>query len=228
MSVVQTPLRLLIADPHELFRKSLINAVSGDRRFEALEAGSWEEALALLLDARLDVLVIGLEICDGQSRPAMIRNLRDRFPEVKLLLLGRGDTDKQILEYLQSGARGYISRHQSLADLLSALEVVARGEMVCSPQVAHVLFGRLSDLGRERRRREKLDFLQLTAREIEVLSLIADGLSNQEIAERLCLSVHTVKNHVHKILETLGVSSRWAAVSHAYSKGWLQEKRRMT
>ena len=225
--MTQTPLRLLIADPHELFRKSLVTVVSGDSRFEVLEAGSWEETLSLLPGMRLDVLVIGLEIGNGQEL-AMIRDLRDRFPNIKLLLLGRDDTDEKILQYLQNGAQGYLFRNQSLSELLSALEIVAHGETVCSPQVAHYLFSRLGDLGRERRRRERLDILELTAREMEILRLMADGLSNQEIARRLYLSVHTVKNHVHKILETLGVSSRWAAVSHAFSKGWLQERRRMS
>jgi DNA-binding NarL/FixJ family response regulator len=66
----------------------------------------------------------------------------------------------------------------------------------------------------------------LTPRELEILQLIADGLSNQEIAGQLYLSVHTVKNHVHKILETIGVHSRWAAVRHAIERGWLKERRR--
>jgi len=224
--VTQAPLRLLIADPHELFRRSLITVIGSDSRFEALEAGSWEELLVLLPEAHPDVLVIGLEACDGQGL-GRIRSMRERFPEVKLLLLGRDDTDEQIREYLQSGAHGYLFRSQSLADLLTALEVVARGETFCSEQVSHCLFSHLANLGRERRRRERLDVLALTAREMEILRLMAEGLSNQEIARKLYLSVHTVKNHVHKILETLGVSSRWAAVSHAFSKGWLQERRRM-
>lgn len=225
--LAQTPLRLLIADPHELFRTSLVTVMSGDNRFEALEAGSWEEALSLLPEVRLDVLVLGLEICDGQGL-VRIRGVRDRFPDIKLLLLGHDDTDEQIFEYLQNGAQGYVFRNQSLDELFAAIEVIARGETVCSERVAHRLFSRLGRLGREKRRRERLEVLELTAREMEILRLMADGLSNQEIARRLFLSVHTVKNHVHKILETLNVSSRWAAVSHAFSKGWLQERRRMT
>ena len=103
---------------------------------------------------------------------------------------------------------------------------MARGEIACSPRVAHSLFQRLASLGRERRRREKLDFLALTPRELEILRLIAAGLSNQEIAKKLFLSVHTVKNHVHKILETIGVHSRWAAVRHAVERGWINDRRR--
>lgn len=222
---MQKPLRLLIADPNELFRSSLVTALTNDGRFDAAAAGSWEEAAGMITRSGADIFVVGLDLCNGQGA-ALIRGMRGRFPEIKLLLLGRDDTHEQIFDYLQNGAKGYLFRNQSLADLLSALEVVARGETACSPQVAHYLFSRLGDLGRERRRRERLDVLELTAREMEVLRLMADSLSNQEIAQRLFLSVHTVKNHVHKILETLGVSSRWAAVSYAFSKGWLQERRR--
>jgi DNA-binding NarL/FixJ family response regulator len=70
-----------------------------------------------------------------------------------------------------------------------------------------------------------LDYLTLTARELEILHLVGDGLSNQEIASRLFLSVHTVKNHIHKILETLGVHSRWDAVRYAVEHGWLRDRR---
>ncbi len=223
---MRRPLWLLIADPYELFRKSLASALCQHGRFEAVgEAGSWEQMSGLLAAQGPGILVASLDLFDGEG-PQRIRSLRDRFPDVKLLLLGRNDSEEQILEYLQSGAKGFLFRNQPLSDLLSSLELVERGEMACSPRVAHILFSRLGELGRERRRRERLDVLELTAREMEILHLMAGGLSNQEIAQRLFLSVHTVKNHVHKILETLGVPNRWAAVRHAFAKGWLQEGRR--
>jgi DNA-binding NarL/FixJ family response regulator len=87
------------------------------------------------------------------------------------------------------------------------------------------LFARLGELGRERKRRERLEVLELSPRELEILRLIADGLTNQEIGGQLYLSVHTVKNHVHRILDALAVQNRWAAVRHAVAKGWLQERR---
>jgi DNA-binding NarL/FixJ family response regulator len=85
-----------------------------------------------------------------------------------------------------------------------------------------LLFDRLGRLGRERKRRDRLEILELTAREMEILRLIADGLTNRQIASRLYLSAYTVKNHVHRILDALGVQSRRAAVNHAYAKGWLR------
>ena len=217
---------LLIADSHQLFRRCLVSALAADERFERVEeAESLDEALGKPSLHRADVFLLGLN--HGRlTGLEMTRIVLGHSPQVKLLLLGQDDSEEQILEYLQHGARGYVFRSQPLVDLLAALDVVAGGETSCSPEVAHRLFSRLGHLGREQRQRERLERLTLTHRELEILRLIADGLSNQEIARTLFLSVHTVKNHVHKILDTLGVSSRLAAVNHAFAKGWLNNRRR--
>jgi len=99
-------------------------------------------------------------------------------------------------------------------------------ETVVAPEVAHRLFRRLGDLGRASRRRRQLEFLDLTARELEILGLIAHGLSNQEIADRLFLSVHTVKNHVHNLLERLRLTTRAEAAEYARARGWLERLER--
>jgi DNA-binding NarL/FixJ family response regulator len=222
---VKKTVLLVIADAHPLFRKCLVSALSADARFKVVgEGASWDEVACRAVLREADVLVLGLDAC-GRAGVEATRAVLEHAPEIKLLLLGHGDSDEHIAEHLQSGARGYLFRRQSFAELLVALEVVARGETACSPQIANFLFSRLSHLGRERRLIERLDRLDLTPREMEILNLIAGGLSNQAIARKLFLSVHTVKNHVHKILETLGVSSRWEAVSHARTRGWLDRHR---
>lgn len=219
---------LVIADSHPLFRRCLVSALADDEQFQvAGEAEGFDDVLYSPALRQADVLLLGLDH-EGPTGAEMTRAVLSRSPQMKLLLLGHDDSEEQILDYLQQGARGYLFRRQPLAELLRALEVVARGETACSPHVAHRLFARLGDLGRKRRLRERLERLTLTSRELEILRLIADGLSNQEIARRLFLSVHTVKNHVHKILDTLGVSSRLAAVNHAFAKGWLTDRRRGT
>jgi DNA-binding NarL/FixJ family response regulator len=221
-------IRLLIADSHQLFRECLATALAAGGEIDVVGAAECcEEALRGLAVDGADVLLLGLD-GNGDRTLEMARTVRERFPRLKLLLLGRDDLGQEALRYLEAGARGYLVRDQSLGELQAAIEEVARGEMACSPRLARCLFSRLGELGRARRRREELDFLQLTPREMEILRLIADGLSNQQIAGRLYLSVHTVKNHVHKILETLGVSSRWAAVTYAHQKGWIRDRRHLS
>lgn len=216
-------LRLIIADQHQLFRDCLAAVLAEGQRFEVVaRVSSGREALDRLGETRVDILLVALE--DGSC--GFIREVEARSPSSKVVLLGRDDSEERVLDCLQAGACGYLVRDQSLADLRSAIEAVSKGDTVCTPRIAHSLCARLARLGRERRRRARLDYLTLTPRELEILGLISEGLSNQEIARRLFLSVHTVKNHVHKTLETLGVHSRWDAVRHAVERGWIQDRRR--
>jgi two-component system response regulator DevR len=219
-------LKLVIADQHQLFRDCLAQVLGRENELEVVgQLASAQEALERAVRMSADVLLVGVEELGGAAC-GFVQRARELQPALKIVLLGSEETDDGVLDCLEAGARGYVVRNQPLAELRRALGVVASGQIACTPQVAGSLFSRLASLGRERRRREKLDFLTLTPRELEILRLIADGLSNQEIAGRLCLSVHTVKNHVHKILETIGVHNRWAAVRHAFERGWLKERRR--
>jgi len=219
-------LSLFIADPHQLFRECLARALGRAGRFDIIDR---TESGTTLLEKfalhRADVLVLGTDVPDAELA-GLIRGIVALFPAVKVLILGRAESNEQVVECLLAGAGGFLLRDRSLAEVVSAIEVVARGERVCPPGAMRLLFVRLGALGRERKRRERLDRLDLTPREMEILRLIADDLTNPEIAARLNLSVHTVKNHVHRILEALGVHSRWGAVNHAFAKGWLQERRR--
>jgi DNA-binding NarL/FixJ family response regulator len=218
------PLRVVLLESHQLFRECLAAALRDDAGFAGVEVMDLDQlALARLAAGDpVDVLLLG---GDGDVHE-LLREARRRLPDVKVVVLGAEDAQDEALALLREGARGYLFHDQSLDELRDAIVEVAAGATVCAPRIAHLLFSRLSELGNARRRDERLDFLELTARELEILQLIADGLQNQEIAARLYLSVHTVKNHVHKILERLGVKSRWSAVKHASEKGWLQPKRR--
>jgi DNA-binding NarL/FixJ family response regulator len=222
--------KLVIADQHQLFRDCLAAVLTENRaegrRFEVVgKVSSGQEALKRLEETRVDILLVALDSpADGMRN--LIRQVGERSPSSKVVLLGRDEPEEGVLDCLQAGARGYLARDQSLSDLRLAIEAVSQGDTVCTPRIAHSLCDRLARLGRERRRRTRLDYLTLTPRELEILTLVSEGLSNQEIARRLFLSVHTVKNHVHKILDTLGVPSRWAAVRHAIESGWIQDRRR--
>jgi len=219
-------LRLVIADSHQLFRDCLADVLAADPNLQVVgKFAGVQQAFPSLGESRARVLLLGFEP-QSDGTPNLVREVCARHPDLRVILLGREETEDWVLACLEAGASGYVMRDQPLSDLRAAIDVVARGEVVCTPRIAHALFRRLATLGGERRRREKLDFLTLTPRELEILRLIADDLSNQEIAHKLFLSVHTVKNHVHKILETLGVHSRRAAVRHAVERGWLGDRRR--
>jgi DNA-binding NarL/FixJ family response regulator len=222
---VRKTIRLQVVDPQKLFRDCLAAALDRQEGIEIIGgAASLAEVVFNPSLQDVDVLLLSLD-CGDKAGIALVRELSSRAPGLKVLLLGHDDSEERILACLRGGAKGYLSRRQSLAELLDALDIVARGETVCPPRVAYLLFSRLGQCGLERRLHERLDRFQLTPRELEILRLVAAGLGNADIARRLGLSIHTVKNHVHKVLETLGVSSRMAAVNYAFAKGWLADWR---
>jgi DNA-binding NarL/FixJ family response regulator len=219
-------LRLAILDRHRLFRECLARALEEQGGYEVVVlAAAGNGAFERLADLDADLLVLGLEGPDSGGAE-LVREAASRVPGLKTLVVSFAHDHHQVLECLEAGAGGCVFREQSLAEVRAAIDGVVRGETVVPSLVAGTLFSRLGELGRRRRGRERLERLTLTPRELEVLHLVADGLSNGQIARRLCLSIHTIKNHVHKILETLEVHSRWEAARLAYRKGWLLARRR--
>jgi DNA-binding NarL/FixJ family response regulator len=218
----QEALRLVIVERNQLFRDCLASVLARGPQIQVVAGTeSKQEVLRVLATSPVDVMLVDMD-SSPEGALELVREVSGRYSRVKILILGRQGADGPILDGMGAGASGYLFRDQSLAELCSAIGAVSRGETVYGPGVVHTLFARLASLSRERWRQQKLEVLRLTSRELEILALVAEGWSNQEIAEYLFLSVHTVKNHIHKILETLGVHNRWAAVCFAQERGWLQ------
>ena len=191
-------------------------------RFQVIDhTGDLRGALATVEAAKPDILVIDLNDPE-EAATELVRDTRKHCPEVKIVLLGMCHEETSILRCIEAGAGACVSKESSLNELSGVIERVLNGEAVYSPQIAYSMFARLAELSRERARSERVEALELTPREMEILQLIAEGMSNRDIAERLSLSVYTVKNHVHHILEKLHVQDRREAVEHAYARHWLR------
>jgi DNA-binding NarL/FixJ family response regulator len=134
-------------------------------------------------------------------------------PQARVIVLGVSEEDESdIVACAEAGVAGYHMRTESLDDLLELIRRVAAGESVCSPRVSAILLKRLSVLAAQRQPPPTKE-LVLTARETQILRMLEMGLSNRDIAARLCIAVHTVKNHVHSLLRKLGVSTRAEAAA---------------
>ena len=133
-------------------------------------------------------------------------------PSVRVIVLDLSEDDEsEIVACAKAGVAGYHLRTESLGDLLILIRKVAAGESLCSPRVSAILLRRLSALASQRQPANKE--LVLTPREAQILKMLELGLSNQDIAEKLCIAVHTVKNHMHSLLTKLGVSTRAQAAA---------------
>jgi DNA-binding NarL/FixJ family response regulator len=204
-------IRLLVVDDHPVVRDGLRGMLRGDPGFDVVgEAGNGAEAVDLARALDPDVVLMDLRMpeVDGVTAIGRLRSLGVR---ARVLVLTTYDTDSDVLPAIEAGATGYLLKDAPRDELFRAVRAAARGEAVLSPSVATRLLGQVREPTRE----------PLSARELEVLSLVARGSTNREAAERLFLSEATVKTHLLHIYAKLGVNDRAAAVATAYERGLL-------
>jgi two-component system, NarL family, nitrate/nitrite response regulator NarL len=161
----------------------------------------------------------------GASDPGTLdltRFIGREFPATRIIV-GMREAGPAVLRCVESGASGYVPCDVSLEELIMHIRTTLRGETICSPQVAYRAFSRLADLASANSDEVAYQPSTLTPREMEVLQLMVEGLSNKEIAERIYVSLYTVKNHVHNMLKSLGLRNRFELVQHALNKGLVQE-----
>jgi DNA-binding NarL/FixJ family response regulator len=203
--------RVLIVAHIRLYREGLAAMLRGERRIEVVGAATGaDEAVAAVRAHRPDVVLLDTAIPDNVW---IVRALVAAEPGTKVVALAVPDVERELLACAEAGVAGYVTREGSVEDLVEAVESVARGEMLCSPRMAATLLQRVATLALEQSP-EAIE-ARLTARELEILDLIDQGLSNKEISRRLTIELSTVKNHVHNILEKLNVSRRGEAAARA-------------
>jgi two-component system, NarL family, nitrate/nitrite response regulator NarL len=207
--------RLLILGGVGLYREALARSLGRDERFEVVAvAAGVEEVLPVLERVDADVILVDTRMTEAADA---VRALAVAAPEVKLVALAVPEVEREVVAFAEAGAAAYVTLDGSLDDLASVIQSVERGEVLCSPGMAAVLFRRVAALARE----NQLDPVEekLTTRELDVLRLIDEGLANKEIATALSIELPTVKNHVHRILEKLNVHRRTEAAARARQHG---------
>lgn len=170
----------------------------------------------------LDVILIDASP-DTDDALDLTVQLSLRFPQAKLVILGLDEMEETFLQFIEAGARGYVLKDAPLEDLKTVIYMVDREEAVCPPQIAYSVFSRVAELAQGQLAKQRNNHPKLTMRELEILQLIAHGLSNKQIAARINKSLFTVKNHVHNILEKLKVHYRQEAIKCAYKDGLLKK-----
>jgi DNA-binding NarL/FixJ family response regulator len=199
--------RVALVDDHEVVRRGLRDLLDGEPGIEVVaEAGGVEEALARVAATSPDVVVVDVRLPDGDG-VALCRALRELDPAPHCLVLTAFDDERALVEAIMAGASGYLLKQVRGQDLVDAVREVAAGRSLLDPVTTARVLARM-------RESAKADELAgLTERERDVLTLMGEGLSNRQIAERLFLAEKTVKNYVTSVLAKLGMERRTQAVA---------------
>ena len=218
----RTPIRVLVADDHRLFRDGLRALLNSAEDLELVgEAGDGEEVVAQAAVLQPDVILMDLQL-PGINGVEATRRILHTQPRVNVLVLTMFEDTDTVLAAMRAGARGYILKDTDEEALLRSVRAVASGEALFGPGVAERLMRYLAEATPSA---ERAAFPELTDREREVLWLLAQGLSNQEVAERMGISLKTARNHVSHILARLQVADRTEAVARARAAGLGTERK---
>jgi DNA-binding NarL/FixJ family response regulator len=216
---------VLLVDDQLLFRKGLRALFDEEAEFEVVgEASDGRAGIELARTTKPDAILmdINMPVCNGVEATRIIKA---EMPEVKVVALTVSDDDQDLFEAIKVGAQGYLLKDLRPEDLFEMLRAVIRGETPISPAIAGKL---LNEIRKRPRHEESETGWDLTARELEVLQLVAEGLGNAEIAGRLFIVEGTVKNHLHNILEKLHLENRVQAAAYAIREGLVEPPRKHT
>ena len=209
------PVRVLIVDDHALFRRGLIMVLESEDGIEVVaEAEDGEEAVRKAAEFAPDVVLMDVRM-PRVSGIAATREIAEVIPTAKILMLTVSDEEDDLYEAVKAGATGYLLKEISIEEVADAIRAVTQGQSLISPSMASKLLTEFNSLAKRAEEKQQVPVPRLTERELEVLKLVAQGMSNREIAEQLFISENTVKNHVRNILEKLHLHSRMEAVVYA-------------
>ncbi len=212
-------IKVLIADDHAVVREGTRQILEQEPDIDVVaEAADGEEAIKLAGSSRPDVAIIDIAM-PGVDGIEATRQIKSLYPAIAVLILSAYDDDQFVFSLLEAGAAGYLLKSIRGRELVDAVRQVHAGESVLHPAIARKVLNRFVPAPEKSARQKPSDML--SEREIEVLRLATRGLSNQDIADELCLSLRTVQAHLGHIFNKLQVSSRTEAVVHALKQGWV-------
>jgi two-component system NarL family response regulator len=212
---VAEAIRVLICDDHALFRRGLAMVLESEDGIEVVgEASDGDEAVASAEELVPDVVLMDVRM-PKRSGIEATRAIAEVLPTARIVMLTVSDEEDDLYDAIKAGAAGYLLKEISIEEVAGAIRQVVDGQSLITPSMASKLLAEFTNLAKKADARQAVISPKLTTRELEVLKLVAQGMSNKEIAAELYISENTVKNHVRNILEKLHLHSRMEAVVYA-------------
>ena len=208
---------LVLIDDNRLLREGLAGLIRKQPDFRILAAsGDIEGALRKVREAKPRVVLLDFSL-ESHDSLRVTTTVRQEVPEARVIVMGLLPIQEDVAAFVRAGASGFIMKDASFDDFLRTIRAVADGADVLPPELTGSLFGQIARQVMSRGRTPVLEGVRLTERERQVIDLLGEGLSNKEIAARLHVAIHTVKSHVHNVLEKLALHTRLevAAFSHS-------------
>ena len=219
---ITNSIHIFIVDDNRLLREGLISMLAEQKDIVVVgAAASGRKALDQIKRLQPDIALVDIGLPDKDGIK-VTHSLRKNAPKVKVIILGMIDLTDEIMAGIEAGASGYVLKEASFDYLVDTIRLAHRNETFCSPRMAASLFSRIAELATERAPEKRTPNIKLTGRELEVITLIAEGLPNKQIAQRLYIETQTVKNHIHNILDKLQLHNRLEAVQYAKERNLLK------
>jgi two-component system response regulator NreC len=212
-------IKILLVDDHPLVRSGIIRLLQGIKEFVFIsEAESGEEAIEKVTKLQPDVVVIDISLPKISGIEAT-RIIKEKHPKIHVLVLTMHENEEYIFQILNAGAQGYILKNASRDELAAAIKTVAKGEKFLSPRISDIMTEGYLRKAEARGHLSSQKDLPLTKRELEILALVAEGLTNQEIADKLFISPRTVDTHRTNIMAKLDIHDVVKLVRYAIEQG---------
>ena len=217
-------IRVLIVDDHALFRRGLQMVLEQEPDIAVVgEAGDGTEAVDKAVETMPDVVLMDVRMPRRGGIDATLK-IKEILPSTKILMLTISDEEADLYDAIKAGANGYLLKEISIDEVAAAIRSVQTGQSLISPSMASKLLGEFAQMVRKAEEKPAVPQPRLTDREMEVLTLVAQGRNNRDIAKELFISENTVKNHIRNILEKLHLHSRMEAVVYAVREKLLEIK----
>jgi len=211
------PVPLFVIEDNRLLRDGLASMLSAQGLSVVATARSGNEALREVARVKPQLILLDSALGDRDS-PRFVQEVRQSFPDIKIIVMGLLPSHEDIVEFIKAGVAGFILKDATIEVFVATILSVADGVNVLPSVLTTTLFSHVAAQAASRGKRGTKAAVRMTARERQVMASIADGLSNKEIADRLHIATHTVKSHVHNILEKLALHTRLEVAAYAHEE----------